>query len=279
MLIYNITNWFETHKKLKWRKALRIATQSPDRWTRKAAVWNPGLVISTKTQRRAERPASRWEDDLNEFVKDEETEATQSNDLKNKNTLLIVAKNACEWEKKERQSPNTSSMTEEPRPTLTSNNTTANTAATSQRRSSALRICRCATPTSRRSSCEKTSKDLTLLVCRTAHSIPRYTNIDGEVENAVCRILDTLSSHSVSRDSHEPMALNIQRTSLMPAGPDAWHMLDPSTMSVVMSCHTHPGCNAAPSQHRCKSTLLQAARDLSGMQFFNLSCIERVLSP
>ena len=58
-----------------------VATQSPVRWTRKAAEWNPGSTRSTKTQRRAGRPAKRWEDDLNEFVKDEETEATQSNDL------------------------------------------------------------------------------------------------------------------------------------------------------------------------------------------------------
>ena len=43
---YNITNWVETQKKLKWRQALRIATQSPDRWTRKAAEWNLGLINS-----------------------------------------------------------------------------------------------------------------------------------------------------------------------------------------------------------------------------------------
>ena len=35
-------------------------------------------------------------------VKDEETEATQSDDMK-KNTLLVASKNAYEWEKKERQ--------------------------------------------------------------------------------------------------------------------------------------------------------------------------------
>ena len=28
MLTYNIINWIETQKKLKWRQALRIATQS-----------------------------------------------------------------------------------------------------------------------------------------------------------------------------------------------------------------------------------------------------------
>ena len=40
---------------------------------------------------------------MNDFVKDEETEATQSNDLKNNKTLLFIAKNIYEWEKKERQ--------------------------------------------------------------------------------------------------------------------------------------------------------------------------------
>ena len=66
-------NWVETQKKKsKCRQALRIATQSQERWTRRGAEWNPGLVISTRTQRKAERPAKRWEDDVNEFVRDEE---------------------------------------------------------------------------------------------------------------------------------------------------------------------------------------------------------------
>ena len=103
MLTYDITNWVETQKKLKWRQALRIATQRPDRWTRKAAEWNPGLIISTKTQMKAGRRANRWEDDLNEFEKDDETVATESNDLKNNNTWLLGAKKFYEWEKKERQ--------------------------------------------------------------------------------------------------------------------------------------------------------------------------------
>ena len=103
MLTYNITNWVEPLKKLKWLQALRIPTQNPNRWTRKAAEWNQGLIISTKTQRRAGRPAKRWEDDLSEFEKDAETEASQSEYLKNNNTWLITVKNIYEWEKKERR--------------------------------------------------------------------------------------------------------------------------------------------------------------------------------
>ena len=54
MLTCNITNWVETEK-LKRRQALRMATQSHDRWTREAAEWNPGLFISTKTQKKEEQ--------------------------------------------------------------------------------------------------------------------------------------------------------------------------------------------------------------------------------
>ena len=100
---YNITNLVETHQKFIWRQALRTSSQGQEQWTRKAAEWNPTLLISTMTQRRARRPAKRWESDLKEFVKDEETEATQSNDLKNSNTWLVIAMNIYEWEKKERQ--------------------------------------------------------------------------------------------------------------------------------------------------------------------------------
>ena len=38
-------------------------------------------------------------------MKDDETEATQSNDLKNNNTWLVGAKNVYEWGKIERQYP------------------------------------------------------------------------------------------------------------------------------------------------------------------------------
>ena len=40
---------------------------------------------------------------MNDVVKDEETEATQSNVPKNDNTWLITVKNIYEWEKEPRQ--------------------------------------------------------------------------------------------------------------------------------------------------------------------------------
>ena len=44
--------------------------------------WQYGLFFQRERVRKAERPTKRWEDDLNEFVKEEETGTTQSNDLK-----------------------------------------------------------------------------------------------------------------------------------------------------------------------------------------------------
>ena len=79
MLTYNILNSVETQKKLKWRQALRIATQNLDPLSE---------IQETRSQRQAGRPAKRWEEVLNYFVKDEETEATQSDDLRNNNSWL-----------------------------------------------------------------------------------------------------------------------------------------------------------------------------------------------
>ena len=124
MLTHNITRWVETQKKLKWRRAVRIATQNPDRRTRNAAEWDPGLIISTETQRKAGRPAKRWEDDLNDCAKGEETEATQSNDLKNNITCLLLRRTSTNGKRLKDNTPNTLSTIEVP-DTTASNNTTS----------------------------------------------------------------------------------------------------------------------------------------------------------
>ena len=114
MLTYNFSNSVERQKKLKWHQAFRFEPQSQERWIRRVAEWNPSLLISTRIKRKARRPAKRWEDDLNEFVKDEDTEGTQSNDLKNNDTWLAAATNVYDLEiKKNDNTLNILSMTEE----------------------------------------------------------------------------------------------------------------------------------------------------------------------
>ena len=61
--------WNKTHKKMKWKLALRIATSPSDRWLRKAAEWNPELSSRYRTNRAIGRQRKRWEDDINEFLK------------------------------------------------------------------------------------------------------------------------------------------------------------------------------------------------------------------
>ena len=63
--------WNKTHKKMKWKLALRIATSPNDRWLRKAADWNPELSTRYRTNRAIGRARKRWEDDINEFLKQE----------------------------------------------------------------------------------------------------------------------------------------------------------------------------------------------------------------
>ena len=59
--------WIETHRRLKWRLAVRIASEPDERWTEKAAEWN-SLSIKHQTYRPVGRPKKRWEDEINELI-------------------------------------------------------------------------------------------------------------------------------------------------------------------------------------------------------------------
>ena len=88
--------WNRTHKKMKWKLALRIATSPSERWLKKAAEWSPDLSSRYKTNRAIGRPRKRWEDDINDFFKQvlEEKESEnpiESNNQTNK-TWINIAK-------------------------------------------------------------------------------------------------------------------------------------------------------------------------------------------
>ena len=83
--------WIKTHRKMKWRLAMRID------WVVKAAEWKPERNTKYKTYRAVGRPKRRWEDEINEVLKPEETETTTGNDMKNNNTWIKVAKNRERW--------------------------------------------------------------------------------------------------------------------------------------------------------------------------------------
>ena len=82
--------WIETHRRMKWMMAKRVASLPEERWTGKIIEWNPGLDNKIKTNRCVGRPRKRWEDDINEFWRPEETDDTKGNDLKNN----------CTWKKR-----------------------------------------------------------------------------------------------------------------------------------------------------------------------------------
>ena len=71
---------------------MRIASHPEERWTKEAATCNPGPRIEAKASRRAGRPKKIRKDDINQFVKLDETQETRGNDLKNNDTWQKAAK-------------------------------------------------------------------------------------------------------------------------------------------------------------------------------------------
>ena len=92
--------WNRTHKNMKWKFALRIATSPCERWLKKAAEWNPGLSSRYKTNRAIERPRKRWEDDINDFLKLEEKENEDpiARRIQTNNNWINIAKDGRKWD-------------------------------------------------------------------------------------------------------------------------------------------------------------------------------------
>ena len=71
---------------------MRISSQPGTRWPKKQQHVIPGISSGCKASRAVGRPRKRWEDDINQFLKLEETEETKGNELKNNDTWMQVAK-------------------------------------------------------------------------------------------------------------------------------------------------------------------------------------------
>ena len=81
--------------------ARRIASLLEKRLTKRIFDWHPGLDTSIKTRRQVGRPKRRWEDDLNEFLKTDETKEKTKYDLTNNNSWMTEAIKYKEWREKE----------------------------------------------------------------------------------------------------------------------------------------------------------------------------------
>ena len=77
MTAAKIPCWIETHREMKWRLEMRIASLPDERWANKAAEWNPDLSIKHQTYRPVGRPRKRREDEVDEFLKLQRCKATK----------------------------------------------------------------------------------------------------------------------------------------------------------------------------------------------------------
>ena len=98
-----IPRWIETHRRLKWRMAMRIASLPQERWTSKIIERNPGLDNNIGTNRPVGRSRKRWDDDIDEQLRPEETEEAKGHDLKNNSTWKIHAKNKRNGEQRKKK--------------------------------------------------------------------------------------------------------------------------------------------------------------------------------
>ena len=93
--------WNRTHRKMKWKLALRIATSPSERWIKKAAEWNPELSSKYRTNRTIGRPKKRWEDDINDFLKqnhdERKTDEPHERKIQNNNMWINIAIDRKEW--------------------------------------------------------------------------------------------------------------------------------------------------------------------------------------
>ena len=82
--------------------AMRIASLPQERWKSNITEWNPCLDNKIKASRPVGRRRKRWEDEVNEFLRPEDTEETRSSDLKNNSTWKVEAKKKKEWKAREK---------------------------------------------------------------------------------------------------------------------------------------------------------------------------------
>ena len=76
----------QNSQKNEMEAGAEIASLPSERWKEKAAEWNPELSSRYKTCTAIGRPKRRWEDEINEFLKLEETEMSTENDKKYNNS-------------------------------------------------------------------------------------------------------------------------------------------------------------------------------------------------
>ena len=94
--------WNKTHRKMKWKLALRIATSPSERWLKKAAEWNPELSSRYRTNRTIGRPREKMGRRHQRFPQkqnpdERKIEEPLERKNQNNNTWINIASDRKEW--------------------------------------------------------------------------------------------------------------------------------------------------------------------------------------
>ena len=79
------------HRRMKWRLAMRIASLPKERWVKKSSRMESRTQQQNQNEQSCRKTKKRWEDEINEFLKSEETEATKGSGIKNNDTWIWAA--------------------------------------------------------------------------------------------------------------------------------------------------------------------------------------------
>ena len=99
MRIAEIPCWIETHIRMNWSLAMRVAAMPAERGP--GTQQNGTLAsVQKKTYRAVGRP-KKWEDEINDFLRLEGTEEAKSNEERNNDAWIKTAKDQKGWKKME----------------------------------------------------------------------------------------------------------------------------------------------------------------------------------
>ena len=83
------SEWIQTWRRREWKWACRLVIDDVEKWSSIATIWQPLLHSSQPCGRTQSRPRKRWDQDIVDFLANEDPD--------NGDSWLLQAKNKVRW--------------------------------------------------------------------------------------------------------------------------------------------------------------------------------------